>query len=107
MKHIKSRKHSGAGVFGCAQGLAGAARLATGIALALPGLASAEIPRGFWDAFHALGTPPASPAAGVRWLRRVDRAGETLLVEGEGGRITLEGGGEIVLVKFMPRPCGD
>ena len=42
MKHIKSRKHSGAGVFGCAQGLAGAARLATGIALALPGLASAE-----------------------------------------------------------------
>ncbi|MBX3195751.1 MAG: aldo/keto reductase [Microbacteriaceae bacterium] len=29
----------------------------------LPGLASAEIPQGFWDAFHALGTPPASPAA--------------------------------------------
>jgi D-threo-aldose 1-dehydrogenase len=29
----------------------------------LPGLASAEIPDGFWDAFHALGTPPASPAA--------------------------------------------
>ena len=29
----------------------------------LPGLASAEIPAGFWDAFHALGTPPASPAA--------------------------------------------
>jgi D-threo-aldose 1-dehydrogenase len=29
----------------------------------LPGLVSAEIPDGFWDAFCALGTPPASPAA--------------------------------------------
>jgi D-threo-aldose 1-dehydrogenase len=29
----------------------------------LPGLVSAEIPDGFWDAFRALGTPPASPAA--------------------------------------------
>jgi D-threo-aldose 1-dehydrogenase len=29
----------------------------------LPGLVSAEIPAGFWDAFRALGTPPASPAA--------------------------------------------
>jgi D-threo-aldose 1-dehydrogenase len=29
----------------------------------LPGLASAEIPDGFWEAFHALGTPPPSPAA--------------------------------------------
>jgi D-threo-aldose 1-dehydrogenase len=29
----------------------------------LPGLAAAEIPAGFWDAFRALGTPPASPAA--------------------------------------------
>ncbi len=29
----------------------------------LPGLASAAIPEGFWEAFHALGTPPASPAA--------------------------------------------
>jgi D-threo-aldose 1-dehydrogenase len=29
----------------------------------LPGLASAEIPGGFWEAFRALGTPPASPAA--------------------------------------------
>jgi len=29
----------------------------------LPGLASAEIPDGFWEAFRALGTPPASPAA--------------------------------------------
>jgi D-threo-aldose 1-dehydrogenase len=29
----------------------------------LPGLASATIPDGFWEAFHALGTPPASPAA--------------------------------------------
>ena len=29
----------------------------------LPGLASAEIPAGFWEAFRALGTPPASPAA--------------------------------------------
>jgi D-threo-aldose 1-dehydrogenase len=29
----------------------------------LPGLVSAEIPEGFWDAFRALGTPPASPAA--------------------------------------------
>ncbi|RYD15212.1 MAG: catecholate siderophore receptor Fiu [Lysobacteraceae bacterium] len=42
MKHIKSRKHASAGVFGRAHGLTGAARLATGIALALPGLASAE-----------------------------------------------------------------
>jgi D-threo-aldose 1-dehydrogenase len=30
---------------------------------ALPRLASAEIPAGFWEAFRALGTPPASPAA--------------------------------------------
>jgi D-threo-aldose 1-dehydrogenase len=29
----------------------------------LPGLMSATIPEGFWDAFHALGTPPPSPAA--------------------------------------------
>ena len=29
----------------------------------LPGLVSAEIPDGFWEAFRALGTPPASPAA--------------------------------------------
>jgi D-threo-aldose 1-dehydrogenase len=29
----------------------------------LPGLMSAQIPDGFWEAFHALGTPPASPAA--------------------------------------------
>lgn len=29
----------------------------------LPGLMTAEIPDGFWEAFHALGTPPASPAA--------------------------------------------
>ena len=29
----------------------------------LPGLAAAEIPEGFWEAFRALGTPPASPAA--------------------------------------------
>jgi len=29
----------------------------------LPGLMSAEIPDGFWEAFRALGTPPASPAA--------------------------------------------
>ena len=29
----------------------------------LPGLMTAEIPHGFWDAFHALGTPPPSPAA--------------------------------------------
>jgi uncharacterized protein len=62
------------------------------------------------------------PDAGAEWLVYVHagtvalrrdgsetdaRAGETLLVEGEGGRITLEGGGEILLVKFMPRPCGD
>ncbi|CAN5427863.1 aldo/keto reductase [soil metagenome] len=29
----------------------------------LPGLVSAGIPEGFWEAFRALGTPPASPAA--------------------------------------------
>jgi D-threo-aldose 1-dehydrogenase len=29
----------------------------------LPGLTSAVIPEGFWEAFHALGTPPPSPAA--------------------------------------------
>ncbi len=29
----------------------------------LPGLVAAEIPDGFWEAFRALGTPPASPAA--------------------------------------------
>jgi D-threo-aldose 1-dehydrogenase len=29
----------------------------------LPGLAAAAIPDGFWEAFRALGTPPASPAA--------------------------------------------
>ena len=29
----------------------------------LPGLAAADIPDGFWEAFRALGTPPASPAA--------------------------------------------
>lgn len=29
----------------------------------LPGLTSAPIPEGFWKAFHALGTPPPSPAA--------------------------------------------
>jgi D-threo-aldose 1-dehydrogenase len=29
----------------------------------LPGLMTAEVPEGFWDAFHALGTPPPSPAA--------------------------------------------
>jgi D-threo-aldose 1-dehydrogenase len=29
----------------------------------LPGLISADIPQGFWEAFQALGTPPASPAA--------------------------------------------
>jgi D-threo-aldose 1-dehydrogenase len=29
----------------------------------LPGLMTAEIPAGFWEAFRALGTPPPSPAA--------------------------------------------
>jgi D-threo-aldose 1-dehydrogenase len=29
----------------------------------LPGLVSATIPEGFWEAFRGLGTPPASPAA--------------------------------------------
>jgi environmental stress-induced protein Ves len=57
------------------------------------------------------------PDAGAAWLVYVHAgalalrrdggetaavAGETLLVEGDGGRITLEGGGEIVLVKFAP-----
>ena len=30
-------------------------------------------------------------------------AGDSLLADGEGGRIVLEGGGEVVLVKFSPR----
>lgn len=57
------------------------------------------------------------PDAGAAWLVYVHAgalalrrdgsettalAGETLLVEGDGGRIVLEGGGEIVLVKFAP-----
>lgn len=58
------------------------------------------------------------PEAGAEWLvhvhagalalRRdgasVDAAtGDSLRVEGDGGRITLEGGGEVVIVRFSPR----
>lgn len=58
------------------------------------------------------------PEAGAEWLVHVHAGtlalrrdgnsaeaatGDSLRVEGDGGRITLEGGGEVVIVRFSPR----